>query len=1334
MSKAIPWSVESVGFDAREAVTESARRDGMGVSDWLANAISEHATLIGVSPHELTEEERVQALARKIGPTTKRPAETQAPRRWDSDQVLNELQARWPAPRQQPASGARSEVDALIQNLGRRFEPGASASERHEGKPGDALRMELERLSNLMTKMRRTPSGGAPDAHPKFDGARRESAKADLSTLLDAVAALCREASKAQNTAQGSADAQDVADLKRDMGVLLGAITHAQHAASGAKPGGAAIDDMRRKVAEISRTLANLGPNEDAAALDHSVRALSKRVASSRKVGLRESIVEPIEGLLVDLKRTLADLNPAETLGAIERQIFAMVRQLEQVARTGAGADAIGRMSDQIAEIHGLLAQASRPVRLDHIEAQISDLAGRIDRIAERGNSLAGERAVAECVEAIRAELKGGLQKGLFLAVEERIESLSRKIDETIAKFPAKRLDDIHERLDEMQRTFGQQGLRSSDAERLEERMRTLQERLDRPDQSAAELAQLNSLVGQLARRVEQAIATGASPDSLGVIERQVNEIVTRLDRQARGEPNVERLEGLLRAVAERLDQPLSPQQLEQVRETVRLLSQNNLNVGGSPDSLQAIEQRLSEITARLAEPVSVDFDTTRIETLIYDMSDRVSASAGANALELQQTLARIASAVDELGKTSGGAHALRALESQIAEIAARLDEPVSAELDTSRLEAMVERIGQRLDDNHAGDQSDGAETLAGLERSVAEIFQHIEQFRETAILTAEHAARKAAREALASVAPPPRAEDPQALVAMEREFADIRSRQSAADQRTNMSLGAVQNTLDQVVDRLSAIERSSERSSARGASLSSNFALLSQPEAPPSAGAKAFLPPPVKPFAPPPPEPVPAPAREPVIAPPRALVEPPHREIPAPEVRTPADDATALNDLLLEPGAGKPATSGVVMSGLGAPAESGAETGPRASFIAAVRRAQSAAASAQAGEIDITARGETVLEQTRARARAAASKTQEAKPARRAGKFGALFAKIARAGLYAAIGVGLLLGAGKVGLSMLEEAEPPVEQSALPPPEAPAKGKTNLSAFEAPARSPSPTGSNANANPAAPRDQNIDRASVASIDPRQPASGKPQDLRVAAGNGSPLAQFEIALRYAEGRGVARNLPQAATWFERAAEQEFAPAQYRLGALYEKGIGVERDLEKARSWYQRAAERGNVKAMHNLAVLIAEGAAGKPDYANAAQWFRSAAEHGVRDSQYNFAILNARGLGTAQDMVQSYVWFSLAAAQGDEDAGKKRADVAARLDARQLNKARSIVDNFTPKRAEVASNDASPPPGGWEFSPEPAKADPSKSDATKSEGAKPAPQRPGAARPRVSRL
>ena len=70
---------------------------------------------------------------------------------------------------------------------------------------------------------------------------------------------------------------------------------------------------------------------------------------------------------------------------------------------------------------------------------------------------------------------------------------------------------------------------------------------------------------------------------------------------------------------------------------------------------------------------------------------------------------------------------------------------------------------------------------------------------------------------------------------------------------------------------------------------------------------------------------------------------------------------------------------------------------------------------------------------------------------------------------------------------------------------------------------------------------------------------------------------------------------------------------------------------------------------------------------------------------------------------QSYLWFSAAAAQGDEDAGKKRDEVRARLDSKDLAAAKALVDGFRPKQPDSAANDVPPPPGGWENARAPAK-------------------------------
>lgn len=195
-----------------------------------------------------------------------------------------------------------------------------------------------------------------------------------------------------------------------------------------------------------------------------------------------------------------------------------------------------------------------------------------------------------------------------------------------------------------------------------------------------------------------------------------------------------------------------------------------------------------------------------------------------------------------------------------------------------------------------------------------------------------------------------------------------------------------------------------------------------------------------------------------------------------------------------------------------------------------------------------------------------------------------------------------------------------------------------------------------------------------------------PMSLRMAAANGNPRAQFEIAARYTEGRGVVADPAKAAEWYRRAAEGGLAPAQYRLGSLYEKGRGIERNKDAARSWYERAAAQGNAKAMHNLAVLYAEGGAGSAEFEKATKWFKRASQLGVRDSQFNLGILYARGFGVDRDMIESYRWFALAALQGDNDAGAKRDEIAKLLAPQDLEAAKLLVSTWQADPLKDAAN------------------------------------------------
>ncbi len=207
-----------------------------------------------------------------------------------------------------------------------------------------------------------------------------------------------------------------------------------------------------------------------------------------------------------------------------------------------------------------------------------------------------------------------------------------------------------------------------------------------------------------------------------------------------------------------------------------------------------------------------------------------------------------------------------------------------------------------------------------------------------------------------------------------------------------------------------------------------------------------------------------------------------------------------------------------------------------------------------------------------------------------------------------------------------------------------------------------------------------------------------PLSMRLAAANGDPSAQFAVAARFAEGRGVSQDFGEAVKWYQLSAASSFALSQYRLGTLYERGLGVEKDVQRARVWYERAAAKGNVKAMHNLAVLAAGTGAGTPDYTKASRWFTAAAEYGLGDSQFNLAILYQHGLGVEKDEAQAYQWFSLASLSGDGEAGKRKAEVAASIGAAKAAEIDRIVAQWQRRQSDKMANDPHVASQNWQRS------------------------------------
>jgi localization factor PodJL len=209
-------------------------------------------------------------------------------------------------------------------------------------------------------------------------------------------------------------------------------------------------------------------------------------------------------------------------------------------------------------------------------------------------------------------------------------------------------------------------------------------------------------------------------------------------------------------------------------------------------------------------------------------------------------------------------------------------------------------------------------------------------------------------------------------------------------------------------------------------------------------------------------------------------------------------------------------------------------------------------------------------------------------------------------------------------------------------------------------------------------------------------ATTPPQNARAAAewylaraSDGDPTAQYEIAVRYAEGRGVAKDYARAAAWFREAAINGVAAAQYDLGILYDTGLGLTRDPIEAVIWYQSAADRNQPIAQSKLGMVYLAGGAVPRNSEEAVRWLRRAAEQGVPDAQATLASLYELGDGVARSSKSAYGWYSLAANAGVAEARQAQSRLSQSFSSQELDEAEAWTARLA---AQIAPLATAPPP------------------------------------------
>jgi localization factor PodJL len=855
-------------------------------------------------------------------------------------------------------------------------------------------------------------------------------------------------------------------------------------------------------------------------------------------------------------------------------------------------------------------------------------------------------------------------------------------------------------------------------------------------------------------------------PVDLSGIERQLNHLTSQIEALRRPDHLDEAIATFREELAEirrSLTEALPRKAIDSLEVEIRALGQKierSRETVGDQEALGSIERALKDIYGAVrsltpAEQLS-GYDTaiqnlsSKIDLLVranpdssivQQLQDAIGALRGiaANVAsndavgQLSEHIRALGEKVDHLAQ-SGGNDMLAALEQRIALLTAAMEgRPMPAAADTSHLERAITALSDRIDRLSVASDNSGA--VAHVEQRIAYLLERLEgsqAFSQGNFGRIEEALADVLRQleyqraALAAPPPPTPAFDPAGLTeTIRRELTDVRQAQSSTERLTQDTLEAVHSTLGHVVDRLASIEGDLRRIPAQPEP---------QPSPPPLAMARAAYPDMSAPLQPPP-----------VETPPPSFR---HDDAPLASKWTQGSLRAPINpnlppDFPIEPGARASGESSDERPGYVPPSPD--EGSSQSNFIAAARRAAQAASAAT---VEKPGRAASLTEAARNAAARATAKVAAA------GQSGDKPSRI-RSLLVGVSVVVIVLGAFRVTMSLLQDPAPaaaPVEKSnsVLPPtpqPEPKAQGAANplliapnalqQQSFVAPIPpQPAPaapaarpmdiaatdtTGSLTAPAPAPAPARPVELAAApthaapsaftptGSIPDKIPEKLAGPTLRAAAGRGEPAAIYEVAVRYAEGRGVPVNYEEAVKWYERAADKGVVMAMFRLGTMVEKGLGTAKDPDAARRHYVKAAERGNAKAMHNLAVLDADGGGRTPNYKSASVWFKKAAERGVADSQYNLGILYARGIGVEQNLAESFKWFSLAAAQGDADSARKRDDVAKRLDQPSLAAARQAIQNFVPEKQPDEAINVAAPAGGWDPAPITAKRPAAKS-------------------------
>jgi localization factor PodJL len=434
--------------------------------------------------------------------------------------------------------------------------------------------------------------------------------------------------------------------------------------------------------------------------------------------------------------------------------------------------------------------------RLRAINAQIAKQADAFGHSEEGENHKALETALRNVVGHI--EVSERRTNEVLKRVQDQVSEIGQRTDATADKFT--RIDQFETLLARIAEKIERQA-----GDQVAKRCATLEMQVS---QLTERLQFLQGSGDMLVERSKSAVM-GAVRGELSEIEKNLQTIISQAQSSikqssastgdiARLQTDVARAKADIGGLNQRIDdikgESASERDMRALQRTIEQLSNRLAEM-----PVAETERRLSDIAQRLAQAELRERDLPQINQVvrrIRELEDRIAADSPQlqNLEELQQRISRID------GRLAGTEEELKA---EFGSLNQRIDAMTAETASQRELQALQETI-QRL----SSGTEEQLSAIAGIERSISQLFRALEDHREDVPEIAEQAARRIVEQfaeisPAAVVGPEPAPE----IKMLKEALAELREQAARSDQQTQETLDAIHEAFEGIVNKLSELE-----------------------------------------------------------------------------------------------------------------------------------------------------------------------------------------------------------------------------------------------------------------------------------------------------------------------------------------------------------------------------------------------------------------------------------------------------------------------------------------------------------------------------------------------